>query len=151
MQVGALQQHGASPSAIAAALGISRRQVHRVIRDLAMEDPPLTPVPPLSALLLAQVQRYVTGRLDVPAVIAATRRDARIDRAFTAGEATTVIARRERCSTRMVRRERARWRERPDSAGEGRRTMGDPPTAMTVSAWRAAHGEEEQTRTGKCC
>lgn len=117
-QVGALQQHGASPQTMAATLGISRRQVHRLLRDLAMADPPPTPVAPLPAPLLAQVQRYVTGRLYVPEVTATTRRRARLHRAFAAGEATTVIARRERCSARQVRRERARWRECEGSTAE---------------------------------
>lgn len=117
-QVAALQQRGVCPSTMAATLGISRRQVHRLLRDLAMADPPPMPVSSLPAPLLAQVQQYVTGRLYVPAVTAATRRRARLHRAFAAGEATTVIARRERCSARQVRRERVRWRACQDSAGE---------------------------------
>lgn len=110
-QVAALQQQNASPPAMAAAVGISRRQVSRVLRVLATLEPPSPSAPPLPASLLAQVQQYVTGRLYVPAVTAATRRRVRLDQAFTAGEATAAIARRERCSARQVRRERARWHD----------------------------------------
>ena len=109
-QVVTLHQQGATPSAIAAALGISRRQVYRLLRDRAQSEPSPVPVSPLPAPLLAQVQRYVTGRLYVPAVTAATRRQGRLHQAFAAGEATATIARREHCSARQVRRARARWR-----------------------------------------
>jgi len=110
-QVAMLQQQGASPSAMVAALGISRRQVSRVLRALATSEPPSASASPLPVPLLAQVQRYVTGRLYVPAMTAATRRRARLHQAFAAGEATSAIARRERCSARQVRRERAYWRD----------------------------------------
>ena len=109
-QVATLHQQGAAPSAIAATLGISRRQVYRLLRDRALPEPSPVPASPLPAALLAQVQRYVTGRLYVPAVTAATRRQGRLHQAFAAGEATATIARRERCSARQVRRARARWR-----------------------------------------
>jgi len=110
-QVATLHQQGAAPSAIAASLGISRRQVHRLLRDRALPEPSPVPASPLPAALLAQVQRYVTGRLYVPAVTAAARRQGRLHQAFAAGEATATIARRERCSARQVRRARARWRD----------------------------------------
>jgi hypothetical protein len=107
-QVVALHQQGTAPAEIATTVGISRRQVYRLLRAQPLDEPP--PASPLPAALLAQVQRYVTGRLYVPAVTAASRRSVRLARAFAAGEATTVIAQRERCSTRQIRRARARWR-----------------------------------------
>jgi hypothetical protein len=107
-QVAALHQQGTAPAMIAVTLGISRRQVYRLLRAQPLDEPP--PTSPLPTALLAQVQRYVTGRLYVPAVTAVSRRSARLARAFAAGEATTVIAQRERCSARQVRRARARWR-----------------------------------------
>ena len=115
-QVSALHQQGATPAEIANTMGISRRQVYRLLRAQPLAEPP--PASPLPAALLAQVQRYVTGRLYVPAVTAASRRSARLDRAFAAGAATTVIAQRERCSARQVRRARTRWRAGQAPAGE---------------------------------
>lgn len=110
-QVIALQRQGATPREIAAALPMSRRQVSRLRRALATAAAPSAPAHPLPAPLLAQVQRYVTGRLYVPAMTSAARRRSRLHQAFMAGEATVEIARRERCSARQVRRERARWRD----------------------------------------
>jgi len=110
-QVVTLHQQGAAPPAIAETVGISRRQVYRLLRDCALPEPSPVPASPLPAALLAQVRRYVTGRLYVPAVTAAVRRQGRLHQAFAAGEATATIARRERCSARQVRRARARWRD----------------------------------------
>jgi DNA-binding CsgD family transcriptional regulator len=107
-QVSALHQQGAAPAEIATTMGISRRQVYRLLRAQPLAEPP--PASPLPAALLAQVQRFVTGRLYVPAVTAASRRSARLARAFAAGDSTAAIAQREQCSARQVRRARARWR-----------------------------------------
>jgi hypothetical protein len=123
-QVAALHQQGATPAEIATTMGISRRQVYRLLCAQPLDEPP--PASPLPAALLAQVQRYVTGRLYVPAVTAASRRSARLARAFAAGEATTVIAQRERCSARQVRRARARWRASQAHAGEAPAHEGRP-------------------------
>jgi hypothetical protein len=117
-QVIALQRQGATPREIAAALPMSRRQVSRLRRALAAAAAPSAPAHPLPAPLLAQVQRYVTGRLYVPAMTSAARRRSRLHQAFMVGEATVEIARRERCSARQVRRERARWRDTQACAGE---------------------------------
>jgi hypothetical protein len=52
----------------------------------------------------------VTGRLYVPQAAPATvGRRQQMERAFQAGEPTGDIAGRLQCSTRQVRRERARW------------------------------------------
>lgn len=125
-QVIALQRQGATPREIAAALPMSRRQVSRLRRALAAAAPS-APAHPLPAPLLAQVQRYVTGRLYVPAMTSAARRRSRLHQAFMAGEATGEIARRERCSARQVRRERARWRDTQACAGEEQTRDGRSP------------------------
>jgi len=120
-QLVALQRQGATPCDIAKALQVSRRQVSRWLRALSVGDIPSPGDHPLPAPLLAQVQRYVTGRLYVPAETAATRRRSRLHQAFAAGESTGEIARRLRCSARQVRRERARWRDAQASVGERER------------------------------
>lgn len=117
-QLVALQHQGATSREIAAAFQMSRRHVNRLLRAMAAAEMPSAPAHPLPAPLLAQVQRYVTGRLYVPAVTTATRRRLRLHQAFAAGESTGEIARRMRCSARHVRRERARWRDSQARAGE---------------------------------
>lgn len=116
----ALHRQGATPHDIAAALQVSRRHVARLLRSLSAADAPASPAHPLPAPLLAQVQRYMTGRLYVPpAPNAAARRRQQLQRAFQAGEPTGEIARRLQCSARQVRRERARWRDAQARAVEG--------------------------------
>jgi hypothetical protein len=122
-----LHRQGATPGKIAAALRVSHRHVTRLLRSLAEPGAASSPAPhPLPARLLTQVQRYVTGRLYVPQAAPATvGRRQQMERAFQAGEPTGDIAGRLQCSTRQVRRERARWRA-AQAGAEGATTLSAP-------------------------